>query len=125
MVVLLRMVGVLLLGCAAMGALAWGWGWWLGWAINVGEEHGPTWQWVVVGTTAVFNVLVAAWLFRLQDRLARQMDYRMGRSAPRDRLFCQRYDTPASADQVLCAVCRGTRFVFSRSAAQRPLNASG
>jgi hypothetical protein len=44
MAVLLRMVGVLLIGFAAMGVLAWGWGWWLAWAMNVGSEYGPTWR---------------------------------------------------------------------------------
>jgi hypothetical protein len=113
MTILLRMVGVLVLGFFAMGLIAWGWGFWLAWAMYIGEEHGPTWRWVAVVAMATVNVAAAVLLYRLHDRLARNLDFRLGRRAPRDRLFCRRCGTPAPADQVLCAVCGGTQFGLS------------
>lgn len=121
MSILLRMVGLLLLGFLAMGSIAWGWGWWLAWAMNVGEEHGPTWRAVAIAGMALLNLVAAIGLYRLHDRLASRMDYRVGGRAPRDRLFCQRCGSPAPADQVVCAVCGGTRFGLARSAPAPPV----
>ena len=120
MTILLRMVGVLVLGFAAMGLVAWGWSIWLAWAMYVGEVHGSTWQWIAVGTMGAVNVAIAAVIYRLHDRLTSRLDYRLGRRAPRDRLFCRRCGSPAPADQVLCAICGGTQFGLSRPAVPQP-----
>ena len=117
MTILLRMVGVLLLGFIAMGLVAWGWTAWLGWAMYVGEEHGPTWRGVAMAACAASTVIGAVLVYRLHDRLARRLDYRLGTRAPRDRLFCRRCGTPAPADQVLCSVCGGTQFGLARASA--------
>ena len=116
MTMLLRMMGVLLLGFAAMALIAWGWTWWLAWAMEIGEEHGPSWRWAAVTAMATINLAAAVLLYRLHDRITSRLDYRLGRRAPRDRLFCRRCGAPAPADQVLCAICGGTQFGLSRPA---------
>lgn len=114
MTILLRMVGVLVLGFAAMGVIAWGWGFWLAWAMYIGEEHGPTWRWTTIGVMGILNLAAGVLLFRLHDRLTRTLDFRLGGRAPKDRVFCRRCSTPAPPDQVLCAVCGSTQFTMSR-----------
>ena len=114
MTILLRMAGLLLLGFLALGSIAWGWGWWLAWAMNVGEEHGPTWRGVAIGAMAILNVAAAFGLYKLQDRISSRMDYRLGRRAPPDRLFCQRCGAPSPPDQVACIICGGTRFGITK-----------
>ena len=125
MIMLLRMVGVLVLGFGAMGLIAWGWVGWLGWAMLIGEEHGPTWRWVAVSVMAAINLWAAILLYRLHDRITSRLDYRLGRNVPRDRLFCRRCGAPAPADQVLCAICGGTQFGLARPAAIPSRGGSG
>jgi hypothetical protein len=120
MFMLLRMVGVMLIGFAAMAIVAWGWGWWLAWAMYVGEEYGPNWRIVALVSMAALNVAAGWGLFRLQDRLARKMDFRMGPRAPRDRLFCQRCGAAAEASAAACSVCGAARFGLRPPAAPAP-----
>ena len=114
MILLLRMMGVLLLGFSAMALIAWGWIGWLAWAMEIGEQHGPSWRWAAVVVMATLNLAAAVLLYRLHDHFTSRLDYRLGRRAPRDRLFCRRCGTPAPADQVLCAICGGTQFALTR-----------
>ena len=120
MTILLRMLGVLLLGFTAMGIVGWGWTWWLAWAMYVGEVHGSVWRGVAIAAMASLNLAAAVLIYRLHDRLTRNLDYRLGGRAPQDRLFCCRCGAPAPADQNLCAICGGTQFGLSRPASQTP-----
>jgi len=118
MLLLLRVVGIMLVGFAAMAIVAWGWGWWLAWAMNVGEEHGPVWRGVAIVAMALLNVGLAVLLFRWQARMSRWMDFGTGRRAPADRLYCQRCGESQPLSAMVCAVCGGTRLGVSRPAAR-------
>ena len=114
MIAFLRTLGLGFIGLMAMVIIYWGWGWWLAWAVNVGEEHGTEWRWVALGGGLVVTI-VAGWaLLRLQDRATQSFDYRTGPKAPEDRLYCQRCGAGVPRAAVVCEQCGGTRFGLQR-----------
>jgi len=120
MIVLLRMIAVLLIGFTAMAVLAWGWVWWLPYAMQVGDQHGPIWRSVAFAGMGAVSIAIAWALYGANDRLTRLLDFRIHGRGVRDRLFCQRCGTPAPAGHVLCAVCGGTRFGLTRPVSELP-----
>ena len=113
MLAFLRNLGLGFIGLMAMVVIYWGWGWWLAWAMNVGEEHGPEWRWVALAGGLVATVAAGWALFRLQDRASQPFDYRMGRRAPEDRLYCQRCGAEVPRSAPVCGTCGGTRFALN------------
>lgn len=114
MIALLRNLGLGLIGLLAMVVIHWGWVWWLAWAMNVGEEHGPEWRGVAMAGGLAATIAVGWALFRLQDRMSRPFDYRMVQRAPEDRLYCQRCGAELARAAVVCGECGGTRIGLRR-----------
>ncbi|HET7767912.1 MAG TPA: hypothetical protein VFN74_03990 [Chloroflexota bacterium] len=108
MIAFLRIVGVGLIGLLAMVVLYWGWAWWLAWAMQAGEEYGPEWRGVAMGAGLVVTIAAGWAIYRLQDRVARRFDYRMGGRAPEDRIYCQRCGAEVARSAPVCGACGGT-----------------
>jgi hypothetical protein len=106
-----RLLVSFLIGYAGLAVVGWGAFVGLPWVTRVSQDHGT--QWGMAALAAVFAAcaLIAAGLWRLQDRIAGKE--RGPRGAP-DRLYCQRCGAPVPLQAQFCPACGGTRLGLNR-----------